>query len=374
MLSLNEGRIKVLYSVITFLGLALAFYEGYLRTLPLRLQQFDGWQVGDWLIDYSGGVVRRGLSGEIVFFFVPDGKAAIATVIVVQLVLAAFLYGVVGILYWMTDRGPAWMMLVLSPAFLLFPALNELGNSRKELLTLGALGVVVLAHRFGKTEPGLWIASPLFVLGVFFHEALVVTLPAFAYFAFKFTGAKRAWLISGAYGAAAIGALVLASARPGDSQVRTAICSSWNERGIDQCTGSLTAIGMSTPESITFLANSLYPTYWAYLLPVALATLPFFALRFWPAERTITIIVVLAALPLFAVAWDYGRWIFLIVAQLSLLTLAQPHRMKPMRVPLYGALAFILLWGFQHYGRPITDGLGSRWISDFPSISSFLPF
>ena len=255
------------------------------------------------------------------------------------------------------------MMLVLSPAFLLFTALNTAANSRKELLVLAALGVASLSYRSARSELGLWIAAPLFVIGVFSHEALVVTLPAFAYLAFTSLSRKRAWRTMSVYAAAALGALLLVLLRRGDAQTEGLICASWNERGINDCGSALAALGMPASEMITVLVSSLFPSYWGYLLPIALATLPFFALRYWPRERLITVITIIAVAPLFVLAWDYGRWIFLVVAQLSLITLARPDRTEPMRVPLYGALAFISLWGMQHFGLPMTDGIGIRWLS-----------
>ena len=361
--SLKGRTATVTYSVITVLGLAYAVYRGYLFPLAGRLSAFDHWQVGDWLIDYSGGVVRRGLSGEIVFLVAPGGTAAITTVVVIQTALAAALFILVGALYWRTDRGPVWMMLVLSPAFLLFPALDATGNTRKELLVLVALGIAALFYRSGRSEVGLWIAVPLFVLGVFSHEALAVTLPAFAYLAFTSLDRQRAWRVMSVYAIAAIGALLLALVRPGNAQTAALICASWNERGITDCGGALAALGMPAGDMVQYLVTESYPTYWAYLLPLALATLPFFALRFWPRERLITIITIAAVAPLFVLGWDYGRWIFLIVAQLSLIALARPDRTEPMRVPLYGALAFILLWGFNHSGQPTSEGLGVRWLA-----------
>lgn len=354
---------RAVCSVVTTLGLVFAFLLGYVVPLPQRLVQFDGWQVGDWLINYSGGLVRRGLSGELVFLFTSNGTEAIAAVVAVQTLLALTLFVIVGVLFWHTERGTAWMMLVLSPAFLFFPALDVTSNSRKELIVLVALGVVALSHRFWRVNLGLWTALPLFTLGVFSHEALVVTLPVFIYLAIASTGRVRIQGVLSCYVIAASGALVLALVRPGNAQTSTLICQDWNQIGIADCGNALAALGMPASEMLRELVSNLYPAYWTYLLPVALASLPFFALRFWPRERLIGVVTIVSVLPLFVLGWDYGRWIFLITAQLSIVALALPERTQPMRVPLYGALAFVLLWGFRHYGDPLTEGFAVRWLS-----------
>jgi len=361
--SSSEQRTRIAYTAITLIGLAYAFYRGYLFWLPTRLNGFDHWQVGDWLVDYSGGMVRRGLSGEVFFALVPDGSSAITFVVLTQIALAATVYVMAAVLYLRTDRGPVWMMLVLSPAFLLFPVLDAAGNTRKEWLVLAALAIAALATRSARPALGLWLALPLFTLGVLFHEALIVLLPAFVYLAFVALPRERARILVGAYVLPAFIAGGIALLRPGSSDVAAAICANWRAQGIEDCGGALAAIGMPAADMINKLVTESFPGYWGYLLPAALATLPFFALRFLPRERLIGLIVVGAVAPLFILGWDYGRWIFLIVAQLSFIALALPERSRPMRVPLYGALAFILLWGFNHGGPPVTDGLAVRWLS-----------
>ena len=361
--SSSEQRAKIAYTTITLLGLAYAFYRGYLFWLPSRLSGFDHWQVGDWLIDYSGGMVRRGLSGEFFFTLAPDGATAITFVVVMQVALAATVYVLAAVLYLRTDRGPVWMMLVLSPAFLLFPALDATGNTRKEWLVLVALAIAALAIRSARPALGLWLALPLFTVGVLVHEALIVLLPAFAYLAFVSLPRERARVLLGAYLIPVVISVGIALLRPGSSELAAEICANWRARGIEDCGGALAAIGMPATEMVDKLVNESFPGYWAYLLPAALAALPFFALRFFPRERLIGLLVVAAVAPLFILGWDYGRWVFLIVAQLSFIALALPERSRPMRVPLYGALAFILLWGFNHAGPALTDGLAVRWLS-----------
>ena len=327
----------------------------------------DPWQVGDWLIDYSGGLTRRGLTGEIFFALAPHGPDAQVLVVIAQTALAAVLFILVGVLYWRTNRDPVWLMLILSPAFLLFPALDTTGNTRKELIVLVTLAVASVAYRWKRAEIGLWIGLPLFAVAVLAHEALIVTLPAFAYLAYTSLPSKRALRIITAYAIPSILSVALGVMSLVDARDPGLICQGWKERGISDCSGALAALNTPTTEIINKLITESFPGYWAYLLPIALAAVPFFTLRFLPREQLIGWTLVLAAAPLFVISWDYGRWIFLVVAQLSLLVLARPERTESMRVPLYAALAFILLWGFDHTGVGSTSGLGVRWLSSLLS-------
>jgi len=46
-----------------------------------------GWVTGDWLINYSAGFIRRGLTGEIIFFISPTGESVVTIVAITQSVV-----------------------------------------------------------------------------------------------------------------------------------------------------------------------------------------------------------------------------------------------------------------------------------------------
>ncbi|NDI02205.1 MAG: hypothetical protein EBY57_10545, partial [Actinobacteria bacterium] len=272
------GR-KRLYTTITVAGLVLAFCVGYVLPLDRRLTTFDPWQTGDWLIDFSAGPVRRGLLGEAIFFFVSDGSSAVIVATLLQTSLALLLFLFVGALYLQSDRTPAWIMLVLSPAFLLFLPLDTLANARKELIALTALAGAAYSYRLGRANVGLWLAFPLFLVGVFSHEGLIVTAPAFAFLIWTAIPRRGAWPLLIAYGAATLGSLFLAVLRPGGASAVGTICESWTSRGIDDCSGSLSTLGVPLEVMTNHLWNELFPTYWIYLFPAGLAVIPLFAVR-----------------------------------------------------------------------------------------------
>jgi hypothetical protein len=324
---------------------------------------FDPNQSGDWLLNYSGGFVRRGLFGEIIDTLVPKSVNMIVVTGAIQILLLVALFALVGALYLRSDRSPAWLMLCLSPAVLLFPAVNPEGAFRKELLALIVLGVLALGARNGITTSGLVIALSIYFLAVFSHEASIVALPGILFLVYFFSATKRealtkAWLAL-FIGISVIGFLTSILVPSNQSRLQ-AICDSWIERGISECnSGALSSLTMSTQESISFLHSNYFPSYFAYLLIIALTLIPLFAVRFLPAEWRFSLVVLLFVLPLFLVAWDYGRWIYLAVSQLTLVALALASRGKlktPVRVPLVAALVYVLAWGFAWYETPWREG------------------
>jgi hypothetical protein len=359
-----RGRLNStsVYSLIGVIGLAITFLFAFVVPLRYRVATFHPWQTGDWLIDYSAGFVRRGLFGAILGTYDLDAIQLIASVALIQFILAGALYGAVAFLFWRTSGSPAWIMLVLSPAFMLFPLLNPDASARKELLGLVALAIVAVATSLSRTSLGALIAIPFFALAAFSHEVNIVMLPAFLYLIIMHGGEIRRqlrYVLPVMYGLIGLVAGASALIESGDTQTVADICANWLSRGIPDCSGALLHLNQTPQEAQRFLLAELFPTYWGYLIPAALALVPLFAVRFLPKHWIIALIIFATSAPLFFIAWDYGRWIFIITAQLSLIALAIDRRggTTPVRVPLYAALAFILLWGVEHIGEPITPGL-----------------
>lgn len=349
-------------SILGSVGLTLTFVFAFIIPLQYRIATFHPWQTGDWLIDYSAGFVRRGLFGALLGTYDFDAVQLIASVALVQFVLACALYGAVGFLFWRSSRSPSWIMLTLSPAFMLFPLLDPDASARKELIGLVALAIVAVATSLSRTSLGAIIAIPIFAIAAFSHEVNIVIVPAIVYLVLLHGGDIRRELmyaIAAVYGLIAAAAGAAAMIGSADAQMVADICANWLNRGIPDCNGALLFLNETPQEAQQYLLAELFPAYWGYLIPAALALVPLFAVRFLPKHWVIAVIIVATSAPLFFVAWDYGRWIFLITAQLSLIALAITRRngTASFRVPLYAAMAFILLWGVEHVSQPLTPGI-----------------
>ena len=54
----NELRLQQFFIILIFLGIPLNLYKN---------NSYDNsWTIGEWLISYAGGFVRRGLPGELI--------------------------------------------------------------------------------------------------------------------------------------------------------------------------------------------------------------------------------------------------------------------------------------------------------------------
>lgn len=317
----------------------------------------DPSQTSDWLVNYAGGPVRRGLAGALLTAS-GDPHTVLWTTYAVQmgLLLAVCASGIA--LLWAAPRQTAWFMVALSPAFLLFPFLSPEGGLRKELIALAAFGLIALAYRFRWPVGMLAFPFLLFVIGAFSHESIPLTLPAFVYLVIRGThegiwqrGAGR--VVGGLFALAAVAGLAWSMTHVATDEHITTVCESWMDMGLHKelCSGTLPMLGDSPIDALR-MTVSMFPSYFSLVPLMVLALVPFYAVRAGRQVRLLALVVFAALVPLFVVGIDYGRWVFVGVSLLSMLSLAmsRTEQFRPREVPWWAGILFVSLWGIPYTG------------------------
>jgi hypothetical protein len=242
------------------------------------------WNTGDWLIDYSGGFIRRGFFGAAIGIVTDSGGQAVALVTALQIGSLAIIAIAAILLFFRTSRSPGWLMLVMSPAFMLFLLFNEEGAVRKEILVILSVAIFAVILRF--SLPSWLVIFPLtiFVVGALSHEAVALSSLAFVGF---FWLAHKYGIISGLvrnlssavlFTAGMIG-IAIPLAFPGTIDQQQAICASFELNGLPYlCEGPLSFVNDNF-SSATSDVVALFPGYLSYLTPLILSLVPFYVLR-----------------------------------------------------------------------------------------------
>lgn len=322
----------------------------------LNARAMHPWIDGEWVINYSAGLVRRGLLGEMLLL----GSRGLhlplfGLALVLQLLVYAWFY--LGV--YRLSKGVRWSLLLiaalLSPATLAFTVLDPPSSVRKEALLFAVLASVlhtvlaaqerrVAAAAMGRVQVVLLVAAPMLVLT---HEAL------FCYLPYLFA-APLLWVPSWRAGLRVVAlpivlAMVAAGlvlTHPGNAVQAAGICDSVAGTMGAQlsvadvnapCGGAIAYLGKDrdTAHRETMRAAQFYRYRTRYQLPMVLSLVPAALLlgrrirRRLPEEMQATrvvmgcaVVALLASLPLFFVARDWGRWMHLHATCLMLLLLA----------------------------------------------------
>ena len=298
------------------------------------------WSIADWLINYEGGFVRRGLPGQVFWL---TGRLLHLSPIVPLVALQLTLYAIFFYATWRLASRSRWQFwvfaLLFSPATLAFQVLDPPAGFRKETILFAGLGLLLLVIR--RPAPKLHSAALtcLVTVAVLSHESLGLYAPYYAgavWLAYgSWTAARKVLIVPGIVLAAVT---LLAVSHPGNRHVAEAICSSLGARLTEPnagiCGGSIYSIGTDQAYARMDVATSITMFhYWSiYPITLVLTMLPagfgLASLRRDPATRRaangllVTLAcAVLTSIPLFVVGTDWGRWIYMHAVCLMLLLL-----------------------------------------------------
>lgn len=361
----------------------------FLAALMLRMLAYtlarpdnDPWLVGDWLIDYAGGLVRRGLSGEIMLgLSALTGLTPAACTGVVQLIcLASLLIG----LYRLARPLPLnlpMMLLLASPALLQLYIHNPHGGLRKEILLLAMLAPFCARLAFDprpvERRERLLLAAALALIALC-HEMLFAYMPFFVIAMRLAPRAPSSTLLRDSLILlpAAICTVWMVLFHRGDSATVAAICASLAAHAPSDCGAGdpfLGAVSFLAVDTRTAIDYMLYRTPFAiavsYAAGALLSMLPFIVLAklsnigsFLRGREHRPLALLMAAvvaqvIVLNLIAVDHGRFIHILVAGLTLVLLVALHSLgdrlqfrRPARPHLAAWLAvlFVLGWKLKH--------------------------
>lgn len=348
------GRALVAYAV---LGLAFwrAIADYFERDI---LVGGTTYRVGDWVINYAGGFVRRGLFGELLFTASPPGPPTQWALAGFQLacyaVVAAYAIG------FLHRTGYAWpaVALACSPAALPFIGWDVEGGWRKEIIGFAAIALLGWARRASgeRLRQALTAAAVVgFGLAMFSWEASVFAIPMLLFLLRRPDGRPdpRSWATWSILGLGLAGGVASLLFR-GDGTHATAICRTVVAQGLnpDLCAGAIAKIGQPLAEAIAAVAIR-FPLYQWFLILLPLALLPVLTSpwlrRHWPWFLA----TVATVAPLYVIAEDYGRWAHLLLMAPALAIMAGDLGDVAFRWwNGWTTVAYVTLWGLPHWLFP----------------------
>jgi hypothetical protein len=299
----------------------------------------ESYQMTEWLINYAGGFVRRGLPGELVWHL-SKATGAQANHIVIIVGLTSYLALAGWLLRHATPTFP--VSLILSCIILGFPAYQD-SIIRKDclglLLLLGCLSIDQSRHSRPTAIMGMNLLACLAILS---HEAFVFyAIPALMLFSHRerhlpdgFQIIRRSFALL-----PAAGCFLLTTWYHGTPEIAKAVNDSWlplwriitpGDPHVSVPAAAIQALGWTSEQglslSIYMLTSGWYqPLAWTMVFTISFVLVLLFTNRDADKpnqpdlESRIQVTAILLAqlafiAPLFLLGVDYGRWLFLWVA------------------------------------------------------------
>jgi hypothetical protein len=343
-------------AVFAYVVLGLALLRGTANYVVLDLANGGvTYRVGDWVINYAGGFVRRGLFGELLFALSPPGLPTLWALAGFQLACYAVVLAYVA--SFLHRTGYAWPAIALAcgPAALPFVGWDVLAGWRKEIICFAAVALLGWARRSLDRRVRVALTATavgLFGLAMFSWEASVFAVPVMLFLLREPDGrvTLRGWPALTILGLGVVGGAAGVLAR-GDVDTADAVCESVVARGLnpDLCPGAIAMLGQPLDQAVAEVMTR-FPLYWTYLWLLPLALLPVLTTpwlrRNWPWFVATALLV----LPLYVIGQDYGRWAHLLVVAPALAIMAgEPSEVLNRWWRGGRTVAYTTLWGLPHW-------------------------
>ena len=328
-------NLEALFIVLIFLGIPMNLYKNRFYD--------NSWTIGEWLISYEGGFVRRGLPGEVVYLI--SEKFKISPIILIwflSVLSIASLFFIVN--YFCRNYFPKYFLLsqliILGPisedylvrkdAFLVlmygmslfsFKAFSKKHLSKTNcILLINLLSIIsILSHE----AYGIWALPSLFIIFFIFEKLLKRNnLKSLFNSTLNLSGGFIAFLLCWFFKGGKQESILIHQSWQSLSNILPSI-GALNEINPS---GAIDAIGWGTSQvySSSLLSQFNLLIFWhpaMWLLTIFIAMRLFIGYEkdlFQKGKRSIICIQLLAFIPLFLFV-DIGRWIFMWISSSALL-------------------------------------------------------
>jgi hypothetical protein len=316
--------------------------------------------IREMLLNYADGIVRRGLSGEVILWAQRTfGGEVVHWAYGISCLMAGALFAMSIGLYRRLPADPVQLPLILAPWGLAFFAYDSIGSFRKEILGYVAILLIVRAcfAASARTAMNWMIFGALFyVVVLYVHEGVATMAPALlmacGLLVWQFPDLKR--FVVGLVilcGLLTLVTLLLLALLP--QRDPALLCAAVAD---PVCKDPFAWVGRSFADGVSYtIARRDRVDLPFYAVFAALAVLPLRGIEVHGWSRRMHWLAlsasVMCMVPVFLSAYDWGRWIQMIVLPLSLVGLAAVALGKAQCVrilPAWAVLVYIGTLGLSH--------------------------
>jgi hypothetical protein len=302
-----------------------------------QILQWNRWAFYEWLINYEGGFVRRGLVGASIVRFFYGNEVVVLNLFV--FILAISFFGLTNFFIFKKIRTlKPTVIYIFSPVGFYWIAVGNEYYYRKEILFLLAIVLVCIFFDKARRSQSEIVRRSCYLTVIiadivlpFVHEAFLFFNGLFFYLILLSLSEKEPHVrrvIVSLHIALCLIIFVVLSFFKGDSSVSVAIWQSLSSAastisGGNQPAGGILAIGWSLLDGFKPAAAALLSglgSYYLYAVAAVYLSIGYVAaeqrgaavLQFYKSKELVSTFgaVWLTFLPLFALGWDWGRWIF----------------------------------------------------------------
>lgn len=280
------------------------------------------WKTGDWLINYSDGFIRRGLSGSLTLISAQKLSIDLKwTTFALQAGIFSILITFILREFWKFKETPKSIFILLSPAFIFMFWINDPSVAfRKEIIIY--LSLIFTLKAFDEKnvrESWYYLGLVTFLFSALSHEITIFFLPFFIFPIFNHATNKSFHHINNIkyyfpFVASSFLILFFSIVYKGSNQSASLICSSLKpyEFNANICDGAIEWLRYDARFGLDRVIELGAGVWFNYIFLATLSLFPLIILRADIHFNILMAVGTIFMLPLFLIAVDYGRFISMI--------------------------------------------------------------
>jgi hypothetical protein len=358
-------------NILIGIFILIAFYFSALANW-LHYEAHNSHTMGDWLINYQSGFIRRGFLGECVYQLSMYSKWSAGLIVFYLQLIFYFLFFIFTYLSILKQKQlySHWL-LIFSPFIFYFQVLDPQGGFRKEIIVFSILAFTVwAANKFSpkRLEVIIYFILLFYPLVILSHEMLAICLPYILIIYFlKVPLTKKRLLYLIALSSISILTFLACINDHGSSSNIISIMKSLDIVGYEIYDDQGSIHWLDRSAAYTFnevqyhLENSSFFTIYIFCsLMSLLAFIPLFQkIRQFLKNKIVLLlllIVFVCSIALCAVAFDWGRYLYIQLVSLFLTTLVIDKNIKETKYSGNLIFLFVLsiiyfsIWHIPHVG------------------------
>ena len=350
---------KIFNKKYIFLSLLVVYTPLFKYYIFLNNNKGHSFLTSDWLINYKYGFINRGLIGTLFFSLIDNPKLMLQTISIVLIAIYLFIFYYLNQTFYSYNQNFVSIILIFSPAAFLFPIYDSQGSFRKEIL--GIFSLFILASWI-KTPNNvkIYFSSLVYTIAIFSHTVNFFFLTTILYLLFKVKKTKK--LIH--YFVYIFPTVVylfiyylFSPTEPELFSIRDNICSDLRDADLfnlcghgsfDYVTWDLNAAYLITQNIVI---NERRTEYYFYIILFFISLIPFLFDKKIIGLSPYFFVIGISFIPLFLLAYDWGRWINIMLICFMIIYLTYDKKTKNSYFSLL-LIPFPILFRIEHCCDP----------------------
>lgn len=352
----------------------------YVAIFQYSLNFWGATKIGEWLINYEEGLVRRGAIGNLFMFpakvFDLSALTVSYLVFIFCNIVTFFIFYTTLKIYTLNKKNIGSFVLLFSPAYILFPFYCFQVAYRKEILIFLSFSILAYAFALGirrditkfKTNLLILLSYSVFLISLLSHEITIFTLPFFLFLIYKIEKkiiishfwAKIYYLLFTVSTTLCLFlTFYLSLDKSFNILISEKLCNSFLAMGFNEpmCGPLSTGIAQNTTSYIA-LTKTFYPMLLKnYIVLILIALIPILISNWFKKteNKLLMLFGFLSLAPLFVLATDWGRYINVYIFLLFTVVLSDgvSINFKIKKIPLSFVFIYLSVWSMSNsFGHP----------------------